>query len=295
MPSEQRRAALLQSASRFPGVRSAARFRQILLQIPAPAPLAAALLLSVIGPLLAVSLSPAAVVQHGNLRVTLLAQVQPYKLPRSTTAPIAVAVSGHVAAVDGGVPDQLQGLRIMVNRHAILRSDGLPSCGLARIVATTSTTALRKCGSALIGSGRFSANIVFPEQGYYATQGRLLVFSGHARGRPVIYAQIYSSHPFATSFVIPFAMRRVDRGPYGTELVAHLPDALGEWGYVDRIKLTLRREYRLHGKSLSYYNASCPAIAGAERASYHLAYATFSFLGHQSIGVQVNKSCGVKE
>jgi hypothetical protein len=51
--------------------------------------------------------------------------------------------------------------------------------------------------------------------------------------------------------------------PYGTELSASLPQALGDWGYLDRIKLTLRRKYRLHGKELSYFNAACPIAKGA--------------------------------
>jgi hypothetical protein len=330
----------------------------------------------------------AAVVQQGNLRVTLLAQVQPDKLPRRRPAPIAVFVSAHVAAVHGGVPDQLQGLAIKVNRHALLRFSGLPTCPLAAIQPATTSRALSACGAALIGSGRFWAHIVLPEQGAYPTQGRLLVFNGVRHGRPAIFAQIYASHPFSSSFVIPFTMRDianlpcggggrrtkrgkdagsdgrgahepartrqrgrmssgevnapvrehrtgdrlsrdptratedtaprskaerpseisgdyeregakpkqfrcVRRSPYGTEYVASLPEALGEWGYVDRIKLTLRRKYSYRGRRLSYFNAACPALPGASRTAFHLAYATFSF-ADQQIGAEVTKACGVK-
>lgn len=241
------------------------------------------------------ALSPAAVVQQGTLRITLLSQVKPYKLPRTGTAPIAVFVSGHVGAVSGGVPEQLQGLRIKVNRHALLRSAGLPRCGLAKIQPATTAQSLAACGDALVGSGRFWAHIVLPEQGAYPTTGRLLVFNGSRGGRPLIYAQIYSSKPFSTSFVIPFSMRRISEGPFGTELRASLPQALGEWGYVDRIKLTLRRKYISHGRRLSYFNAGCPALPHAERASFHLAYASFDFSEGRTIGVEVTKACGVKE
>jgi hypothetical protein len=239
-------------------------------------------------------LAGAGVVQEGNLRITLTSQVQPYKLPRIGTAPIAILVSGHVAPVKGEVPDQLEGLDVKVNRHALLQSRGLPACRLAQIQPATTARALATCGSALIGSGQFWAHIVLPDQGAYPTQGRLLVFNGRRHGHPIVFAHIFTAHPFASSFVISFSIRQIDSGFYGTELSASLPEALGSWGYVDRIKLTLKRKYRYRGRQLSYFNAGCPALKGASRAPFHLAYATFSFANHD-ISAEVDKSCGVSE
>lgn len=236
----------------------------------------------------------AAVVQQGNLRITLLSQVQPYKLPRIGTSPIAVFIAGRIASPKGGVPAQLQRMSIKVNRHAHFQSRGLPACPLKRIQPATTTAALKRCGPSVVGSGQFWAQIVFPEQGSYPTQGRLLVFNGRRGGREALFAHIYTDSPFSTSFVIPFAIRKIDSGPYGTELTASLPEALGNWGFVDRIKLTLKRKYRYRGQELSYFNAGCPAVAGASRASFHLAFATFAFEGAK-VGLQVDKSCGVKE
>jgi hypothetical protein len=241
-----------------------------------------------------VALSPAEVVQQGNLRLTLLSQVMPRKLPRSGTAPIAVFVVGHVAAVDGRVPEQLKRLTIKVNRHALLQSRGLPVCRIPEVQPATTARALSHCGPALVGAGQFWASIVLPEQGTYRTEGRLLVFNGREHGHPVLLAHIFSSHPFATSFVITFHIKRIDDGYYGTELNASLPQALGDWGYVDRIKLTLKRKYRWHNRQLSYFNAGCPALPGADSAAFPLAHATFSF-AHTDVGVSVEKACGVKE
>lgn len=236
----------------------------------------------------------AAVVQQGNLRITLLTQVMPQKLPRNGTAPIAVFVAGHVQAVHGDVPDQLKRLTIMVNRHALLQSRGLPVCRIPQVQPASTARALSACGPALVGSGRFWASIVLPEQGTYRTQGRLLVFNGRRRGRPVLLAHIFTSNPFGSSFVITFLIRRIHEGQYGTQLTASLPQALGDWGYVDRIKLTLRRKYRWHGRQVSYFNAGCPALPGTDRAVYRLAFATFSF-AHERVGLSVDKTCAVKE
>lgn len=245
--------------------------------------------------LMGAGLVEAAVIQQGNLRITVLAQVKPFKLPRTGTAPIAVFVAGHIGSRSGEQPPQLQKLTIRVNRHGLLRAQGLPACSLPSIRTASTDKALAQCSDALVGSGRFWASVVFPDQRPYPTRGRLLVFNGVRKGRPVLFAHIYTLSPFATSFVITFSIKRLDRGRFGTELSAALPDALGNWGFVDRIKLTLKRKYRRGGKQLSYFNAGCPAPAGADATAFTLAQASFDFAEGREISLSVDKACRVKE
>jgi hypothetical protein len=239
------------------------------------------------------TLAGAVTLQQNGLRITALAQIKPYKLPRDKPAPIAVFVSGHLESSTGGIPPQLQKLRIEVNKHGLLQSKGLPVCRIPQIQPASSERALADCAGALIGSGRFWANIVLPDQGAYATQGRLLIFNGRQGGHPAIFAHIFTSHPFNSSFVIPFSIKRISKGPYGTELQASLPQALGDWGYLDRIKLTLRRKYPYKGRQLSYFNAACPAPGRSKRTSFPLAYVEFSFAQAKPMGTTVPKTCGV--
>ena len=242
-----------------------------------------------------VSLAGATTLQEGGLRITVLSQVQPYKLPRKGTAPIAVFVSGSLKNAEGGIPPQLNQLEVKINRHGLLQSEGLPVCGIGEIQPASTERALEACGDAIIGSGQFWAHIVLPGQDPYPTHGRLLIFNGEQGGKPALFAHIYSQNPFNASFVVAFAIRRVSQGSYGTVLEASFPDALGDWGYVDRIKLTLKRKYRYRGKQLSYFNAGCPAPGNAKRTVFPLAYVTFSFAGRDSMGASVPKTCGVKE
>lgn len=237
----------------------------------------------------------AVVVQQRGLRITVLSQIMPYKLPRGRPAPISVFVAGHVASAHGGIPPQLQEMNVEVNRHGLLRSMGLPVCRHSEIVAAPTDTALANCSDALVGSGQFWAHIVFPDQGAYATRGRLLIFNGRDHRHPLLFAHIYTVHPFPSAFVIPFTIRHISKGPYGTELAASFPKALGEWGYLDRIKLTLRRLYSFRGGKYSYYNAACPAPKGADRAAFSLALARFTFANGQNLAAGVDKTCGVRE
>jgi hypothetical protein len=255
---------------------------------------AGALVLALLA-VLSVTAASAAVVQQGNLRITVQSQLLPYKLPRTTTAPIAVFVSGHVATPSGETPPQLQAMSVKVNRHGLLQSQGLATCSLKQVQPASDERALAQCGDALVGSGRFYASVVFPDQRPYSTRGRLLIFNGRVKGKSVLFAHIYTTQPFSTSFVIVFAIKRISQGPYGTELSASLPQALGNWGFVNRIKLTLRRKYRYGGRELSYFNASCPAPRGTRAASYPLAKASFAFSEAEEVALVVQKSCGVKK
>jgi hypothetical protein len=241
------------------------------------------------------SLAHAAVIQDHGLRITVLSQVQPFKLPRTGTAPIAVFLSGHIATPSGETPPQLQRMVVQVNRHGLLQSEGLPSCSLEQVQPASDERALTQCGDALVGSGRFYASVVFPDQRPYPTRGRLLIFNGRVKGKPVLFAHIYTTQPFATSFVITFAIRRIHQGPYGTELSASLPGALGNWGFVDRIKLTLKRKYTFQGKERSYFNSGCPAPEGTKTTTFPLARASFYFASHAQITLGVQKSCRVAE
>ncbi len=240
------------------------------------------------------SLATAATVQQGNLRITVLTQVEPEKLPRDKPAPIAVFVSAHLATPTGELPPQLQAMRIDVNKHGLLQSKGLPTCPLPKLAAASSYIALRECSNALIGSGQFWAHIVLADQGAYPTRGRLLIFNGEENGKPVLLAHIFTSNPFDSAFTIVFSIKHVNKGRYGTELYASFPESLGSWGYVDRIKLTLKRKYEFQGRKLSYFNASCPALKGTERASFSLSYATLYF-DTTRLSANVIKSCGVRE
>jgi hypothetical protein len=88
------------------------------------------------------------------------------------TAPIAVFVGGHIATPSGAVPPQLREMTVKVNHHGPLQSKGLPTCTLSAIETASSQRALSQCSDALVGSGRFWASVVFPDQRPYPTRGR---------------------------------------------------------------------------------------------------------------------------
>lgn len=250
--------------------------------------------LTIVATFAIVATSFAAVVQEGTLRVSITTQIKPFRLPRTAPGPIDVFLAGHISSTTGGVPAQLTSMTIYVNRHGVLDTDALPVCPVSEIRPATTEKALARCGSSLVGSGHFWASVVLPEQGVYRTTGRLLAFNGVSHGHPAVLAQIYTTLPFPSSFVVPFRITHIRQGRYGTKLSAELPETLGEWGFVNRIKMTIGRVVQRGDKEHSFLNASCPAPAGTATATFPLALADFTFAGGQSLTATVTKSCGVK-
>jgi hypothetical protein len=253
-------------------------------------------LLVALASLAVASAATAAVVQEGNLRISISTRLEPYKLPRVGSAPIKAFIAGHVFTADGQTPPQLKRMDIEINRHGHIETEGLPVCRLSQIKATSTERALDSCGEALVGSGHFWASVVFNEEARpYNTTGRLLAFNGRKAGRPVLLIHIYTTQPFPSAFVVVFSIKKIHDGPYGIELSASLPQALGDWGFVNRIKMNIGRSYTYLGKPRGYLEAACPAPKGFRSAVFPLAYANFFFSAEQQLASTVTRPCAVGE
>jgi hypothetical protein len=251
---------------------------------------AAALILAVV----AVGIAAASVVQKGTLRVSVSGKLTPRRLPREGSTPIAVSVGGKITTTDASLPPKLKRLRIELNRNGRLDTNGLPICPYNRIQPGSTSRALRQCRSALVGKGSFSADITLEGQESYPTEGKLSVFNSKKGGKPVLYGHLYSSRPFATSFVIVFKVQRLRQGTYGIALSAPLPKAMDAWGRLTGLEMTLSRRYQYKGEPHSYLSSGCPAPKGFSGAAFPLARASFAFDGGERLSSVFSSTCKVR-
>jgi hypothetical protein len=235
----------------------------------------------------------AELVQKGSVRVALSASLKPTKLPRHGTAPISVSIGGHISSTDQTDVPQLKEVTFAFNKAGKLDLGGLPRCRLGHISPSTTQEALLACSPALVGEGHFSANVRFPEQSPFPSEGKVLAFNGVLRGSPVIFAHIYGTKPVPTSYVLPLVIEHKG-GTFGTVMKASLPQATGEWGYVTGLDLKLGRTYSSHGKRHSFLSAGCPAPKGFPGALFPLARSTFAFAGGKTLTATLNRSCKAK-
>jgi hypothetical protein len=241
--------------------------------------------------LVAAALASAEVVQHDNVRVKVSGEITPKKLPRTGTAPIGVQIGGHVESADGSPTPRLRTMVVELNREGVIDSKGLPLCPYGAIEPASSARAMAACRSALVGKGSFEAEISLSGQESYVAKGKLLAFNGRRGGKPVLFAHIYSPHPFATSFVIVFEIKRAAGGRFGSALVARLPKTLSSWGKLTGIELGLDRRYSSHGKRRSYLSAGCPAPKSLTMVPFPLARMSFGFAGGPTLRGTLTRTC----
>jgi hypothetical protein len=232
--------------------------------------------------------------QKGNIVVSVTGKLTPHVLPRTGSAPVAVSVGGEISTADGSQPPTLKQLVIEINRHGRIDQQGLPVCRYNQIQPASNGHALRACRKALVGSGKLLGTITLPGQSPYPMAGRLLVFNGREHGHPVLLGHIFSPHPFATSFVIPFQITTKPHGNYGTTLSANVAKALGRTRSLTKIEMTLSRRYRAGGAQRSYVSAGCPAPKGFPSVSFPLARTSFLFAGGAKITSVLTRTCGAR-
>ncbi len=169
----------------------------------------------------------------------------------------------------------------------------MPRCRLGKINPSTTQEALLACEPSLVGEGHFSANVQFPEQSPFPSEGKVLAFNGVLRGKPAIFAHIYGTKPVPTSYVLPLAIEK-GKGTFSTVMSASLPQATGDWGFVTGLELKLGKIFSSHGKRKSFLSAGCPAPRGFPGAIFPLVRTSFAFEGQKTLTTTLNRSCKAK-
>jgi DNA-binding beta-propeller fold protein YncE len=116
-------------------------------------------------------------VQHGQVRVSFDAGLEPNGLPRHGTAGVRLSLSAGIAAVGGGEVPQLRDISIGFNRDGHLDPNALPACELSDVQPATTAAARAACGPSLVGQGTFSADVRLPEQSPFPSAGKVLAFN----------------------------------------------------------------------------------------------------------------------
>jgi hypothetical protein len=228
--------------------------------------------------------------QVGNLRLAFDVRFAPHALPRDREVPVTVDLTGSVRTTDGSRPPQLRSMSIAVNRYGRLSTQGLPICRPSSLEATSSQAALARCRSALVGHGRFGANVDFPNI-EFPVEGRMLAFNSRANGRPAIALHVYGSNPVEATFILMFHISHPPGGRYGTVLSTRIPRIASDLGYVTDLSLSFGRRYRHNGETRSFISARCAAPAGFPGALFLFAKGSFAFADGRTISSQLSRDC----
>jgi len=239
------------------------------------------------------AVTDAVVQQKDGLVVHFDAEFSPHSLPRQTPAPIQVTIKGAVATTDGSHPPPLKVLEIKLNRSGRIYTKGLPSCSPSRLQSTSTSEARSRCGSALVGKGRFRAEVQLGVSPVDAA-GEVLAFNGRVAGKPGLLLHFFGGAPVRFTLVVPLGIGHHRDREFGPVLRARIPKLANGFGSITQIELSLGRRWRFAGKPRSYLSAACSAPAGFPEVPFTFAEAKFRFEGHSEITSSLEKVCRVR-
>lgn len=195
----------------------------------------------------------------GNVVFKFDGGVVPKALPRHDAVPVGVAGRIAIATTDGSHAPALRGGVFEGDRNVVFNAAGLPTCPRGRLEASTSATVRRLCGGAIVGGGKGTVEIVFPESRPIVANSPLIFFNGGTRrGQTTFFVHAYITVPVPAAIVTTVKFKRVRHGRYGLRFVTEVPKIAGGAGSITKASFTLRKTFVHRGRRRSYLNAKCP-------------------------------------
>jgi hypothetical protein len=184
----------------------------------------------------------------------------PKALSKSELTPVSLVASGAIKELDGSHPPALRELTMEFDEAIGFHADGIPSCGRRVLGETTETMAARKtCRSALIGEGKMTVQVAYPENTPINVFSKLLVFKGgESEGTTTLLIHAYFANPISSSIVIPVTVEKHRSGPFGTLAVAKIPQIADGAGSITKFDLRIVKSVGVAGGRVSPISASCP-------------------------------------
>src|SRR3954454_6544660 len=194
--------------------------------------------------------------------------ISPTKLPKHGSAPVTARIDGEVITRDGSHPPALQQLEAEIERTIKVDAVGLPTCQAKQLQATSSATAKKVCGEAIVGSGTAEVEVAFPEQKPFRSTGPLVLFNGGVHGRTTtVLLHAYVDVPAPTAVIVRATVTRIHKGRFGLRLKAHISKVAGGAGSATAFDLKIGRRYTYKGRKKSFLSASCPTGAWATKGN----------------------------
>ncbi len=190
------------------------------------------------------------VVGHGGFR--------PHALPKHHDAPIVFFGGGKLSTVSGEVPPILEDIDLEYDHQGSVDTTGLASCSYHQLVATDVSTARRVCGDAIVGRGKGTALVVFPEQRPIPSTSPITIFNGPKKhGLDTVWVHAHLEIPSPSTVLFPVVIERIHKGVYAYRTKAKIPKLANGYGHPTSGFIKIGRKWTYKGKKHSYVNARC--------------------------------------
>lgn len=196
--------------------------------------------------------------EAGNLKFTFNGGFAPKKLPKKKLAPITLTASGKLATKDGTHPPALTEAIVETDKNGAVFVKGLPVCKSGQLQSRDTAAARKACPKAVIGTGKTTVEVAFPEQKPVLVDSDLTVFNGGQHGgTTTFYIHAFFTAPIAGAIVTTLKITKVHNGRYGLKTIAKVPKIANGSGSVLSFDLKIGKRYTYKGKKVSVLSAKC--------------------------------------
>jgi hypothetical protein len=197
-------------------------------------------------------------VEAGNLVFTFNGGFTPKALPKSKLAPITLTASGKIATKDGTHPPALKEAVVETDKNGAVNVTGLPVCRSGQLQSRDTKAARKACPKAIIGSGKTTVEVQFPESKPILVNSALTVFNGGKKGgTTTFYIHAFFTAPITGAIVTTVKIKKIHRGRYGLKSIATIPKIANGSGSVKSFDLKIGKTYTYKGKKMSVLSAKC--------------------------------------
>jgi len=197
-------------------------------------------------------------VEAGNLKFTFNGGFSPKALPKRELAPITLTASGKIQAKDGKHPPALKEAIVETDKNGAVNVKGLSACKSGQLQSRDTAAARKTCPKAIIGKGKTTVEVQFPEQNPFLVNSALTVFNGGKKGgTTTFYIHAFFSAPITGAIVTTVKIKKIKRGRYGLKSVATIPKIANGSGSVKSFDLKIGKTYTYRGKKVSVLSAKC--------------------------------------
>lgn len=208
--------------------------------------------------LIAAATASALVLEAGDLVVNAEGGFTPTKLPKHEDAPITIYGGGKASTKSGELPPIVETLTIEFDRHGHVETEGLEVCTAGKLQSTNVPAARKACPKAIVGEGRGSAIVAFPEQKPIPISSPITLFNGPKKhGDDTILAHAFTTVPVPTTFIVPVVIEKIHHGVYGYRTKARIPKIAGGAGHPISGNVRVGKKWTFKGQKHSYVNARC--------------------------------------
>ena len=197
-------------------------------------------------------------VEAGNLVFTFNGGFTPKALPKNKLAPITLTASGKIRTKDGEHPPALTEAVVETDKNGAVNVTGLPVCKSGQLQSRDTKSARKACPKAIIGKGKTTVEVQFPESKPILVNSALTVFNGGKKGSTTtFYIHAFFTAPITGAIVTTVKIKKIHHGRYGLKSVATIPKIANGSGSVKSFDLKIGKTYTYKGKKMSVLAAKC--------------------------------------